>query len=78
MAMLAIRGIYDGKAVKILPSEPVPTVQGEVPVAIAHLQVHVEMKRVLSREQIDTYDALQGYTANAGSAPPTEHHRRQH
>jgi Spy/CpxP family protein refolding chaperone len=45
---------------------------------LAHLQAHVEMKRVLSREQIDTYDALQGYTANAGAAPPTEHHRRQH
>jgi len=45
---------------------------------LVHLQAHVEMKRVLSREQIDTYDALRGYTANAGSAPPTEHHRRQH
>jgi hypothetical protein len=36
--MLAIRGIYDGKAFKVLPTEPVPVVQREVPVAIIFLE----------------------------------------
>jgi hypothetical protein len=45
MTMLAIRGIYDGKDFKILPSEPVPMVQREVPVAIIFLEdVPVEPK----------------------------------
>ncbi len=32
--MYAIRGIYDGKQVKVLPSEPLPRVNREVMVAI--------------------------------------------
>ena len=36
--MLAIRGVYDGKTVSILPSEPVPQVRREVPVAIIFLE----------------------------------------
>jgi hypothetical protein len=32
--MFAIRGIYDGKQVKVLPSEPLPRVNHEVTVAI--------------------------------------------
>jgi Spy/CpxP family protein refolding chaperone len=44
---------------------------------LAHLQAHLEMKRVLSPEQIDTYDALRGYMVSTGSAPPSEpHHHR--
>jgi hypothetical protein len=43
---------------------------------VVHLQAHVEMKRLLSREQIDTYDVLRGYTAGAGPAPQTGHHPR--
>ena len=43
--MLTIRGIYDGKAFKILPCEPVPAVQREVPVAIIFLEdVAIEHK----------------------------------
>jgi Spy/CpxP family protein refolding chaperone len=44
---------------------------------VAHLQAHVEMRRVLSREQIDTYDALRGYMTDAGPAPHTGHQRQQ-
>jgi hypothetical protein len=36
--MLAIRGIYDGKTFKILPTEPLPEVHGEVPIAIIFLR----------------------------------------
>jgi hypothetical protein len=36
--MLAIRGIYDGKTFSALPSEPLPQVQREVPVAIIFLE----------------------------------------
>ena len=32
--MFAIRGVYDGKHVKVLPSEPLPPVNHEVSVAI--------------------------------------------
>ena len=38
-----------------------------------HLQAHVEMKRLLSPEQVEAYDALRGYTAGAGAAPHTGH-----
>jgi hypothetical protein len=36
--MLAIRGVYDGKTFKVLPTEPLPEVHGEVPIAIIFLQ----------------------------------------
>jgi hypothetical protein len=36
--MLAIRGIYDGKTFKVFPTEHVPVVQREVPVAIIFLE----------------------------------------
>ncbi len=35
--MLTIRGVYDGKTFRILPTEPLPSVDGEVPVAIVFL-----------------------------------------
>jgi hypothetical protein len=44
---------------------------------LVHLQAHVEMKQLLSRQQIDQYDALRGYMTDAGSAPHTGH-QRQH
>ena len=43
---------------------------------LVHLQAHVEMKQLLSREQIDKYDALRGYTTQAGPAPHSGHHHR--
>jgi len=36
--MLAIRGVYDGKTFSALPSEPLPRVHREVPVAIVFLE----------------------------------------
>jgi hypothetical protein len=36
--MLTIRGVYDGTTVRPLPSEPMPIVDGEVPVAIVFLE----------------------------------------
>ena len=36
--MLAIRGVYNGKTLGALPSEPLPRVQREVPVAIVFLE----------------------------------------
>lgn len=36
--MLAIRGVYNGKTFSALPSEPLPRVEQEVPVAIVFLE----------------------------------------
>lgn len=36
--MYAIRGVYDGKQIKVLPSEPLPQVNREVTVAIVFLE----------------------------------------
>ena len=36
--MLTIRGVYDGKTFSALPSEPLPLVEREVPVAIVFLE----------------------------------------
>jgi Spy/CpxP family protein refolding chaperone len=44
---------------------------------VVHLRAHIEMKRVLSREQIDKYDELRGYTSSASPAPHTGHHRHR-
>ena len=51
--MLTIRGIYDGKTFKVLPTEPLPNVQGEVPVAIIFLEdVSVETQKRLYQIEI--------------------------
>jgi Spy/CpxP family protein refolding chaperone len=55
-------------------TKQIAQLQGDL--RLVHLQAHVEMKRVLSREQIDKYDALRGYTVSAGPAPHAEPHRR--
>jgi len=36
--MLTVRGVYDGKKVRLLPSERIPRVRREVPVAIVFLE----------------------------------------
>jgi len=36
--MIAIRGVYNGKTFRALPSEPLPQVQREIPVAIVFLE----------------------------------------
>jgi Spy/CpxP family protein refolding chaperone len=52
-------------------TEQIAQLQGEL--RFVHLQAHVEMKRLLSPEQVEAYDALRGYTAGAGAAPHTGH-----
>ena len=39
----------------------------------AHLQAHLEMKRILTAAQVNAYDRLRGYTAMAGAAGPHAH-----
>jgi hypothetical protein len=44
--MLTIRGVYDGKTFKVLPTEPLPEVQHEIPVAIIFLEdIAIETQR---------------------------------
>jgi Spy/CpxP family protein refolding chaperone len=57
-------------------TKQIAQLQGDL--RLVHLQAHVAMKRVLSREQIDTYDVLRGYTVSADPAPRTEHRRHHH
>jgi Spy/CpxP family protein refolding chaperone len=56
-------------------TKQIAQLQGDL--RLAHLQAHVEMKRVLSREQIDKYDALRGYVTQAVPGPHSEHHRHR-
>jgi hypothetical protein len=44
---------------------------------LVHLQAHVEMKQLLSREQIDQYDALRGYATSVETAPHSGHHQHR-
>jgi hypothetical protein len=44
--VLTIRGVYDGKSFRALPSESVPVVDREVPVAIVFLEdISVEAQK---------------------------------
>jgi Spy/CpxP family protein refolding chaperone len=57
-------------------TKQIAQLQGDL--RLAHLQAHVEMKRLLSHEQINTYGALRGYTVSTSPAPHTEYQRHQH
>ena len=48
--MLTIRGVYDGKSFRALPSESVPVVDREVPVAIVFLEDVSEEAQRLSQQ----------------------------
>lgn len=50
--MLTIRGIYDGKTFRVLPTEPLPEVQQEVPVAIIFLE-DIPFESQKRQEQIE-------------------------
>jgi hypothetical protein len=50
--MLTIRGVYDGKTFSALPNEPLPEVQGEVPVAIVFLK-EISEEKGLPQEEMD-------------------------
>jgi hypothetical protein len=55
--MLTIRGIYDGKTFKALPTEPLPTIDREVPVAIIFLEdVSVEAQK--RRHQVEVANRM--------------------
>jgi Spy/CpxP family protein refolding chaperone len=56
-------------------SQQIAQLQGDL--RLVHLQAHVEMKRVLSGEQIDQYDTLRGYTGQAGPAPDSGRHQHR-
>jgi len=47
--MLTIRGVYDGKTFKPLPTEPLPKIERAVPVAIVFLE------EVSTEEQLRQY-----------------------
>jgi Spy/CpxP family protein refolding chaperone len=50
----------------------VATLQGDY--RLSHLETHRQMKAILSREQVDRYDALRGYTgAGSGGGHPRHH-----
>jgi len=50
--MLTIRGVYDGKTFSALPDEPLPEVQGEVPVAVVFLK-EVSLEEGGSQSQLE-------------------------
>jgi Spy/CpxP family protein refolding chaperone len=64
----------DSDALQALTKQ-IAQLQGDL--RLAHLQAHVEMKRVLSPEQINKYDALRGYVTQAGPGPHSGHHRHR-
>lgn len=56
--MLTVRGVYDGKTVRVLPTERLPNVTGEVPVAIIFLQEVTDDRRRLQIEAAQWMRAL--------------------
>jgi Spy/CpxP family protein refolding chaperone len=50
--------------------------QGEL--RITHLQAHIDMKRILSSQQIAQYDVLRGYRANGQAEAPGVHQHGTH
>jgi Spy/CpxP family protein refolding chaperone len=50
--------------------------QGEL--RFIHLRAHLEMKRVLSPEQIEKYDTLRGYESGGGKNSHQHHQHRHH
>jgi Spy/CpxP family protein refolding chaperone len=53
-------------------AKQIAQLQGDL--RLVHLQAHVEMKQLLSREQIDKYDELRGYTTRSGHESHTGQH----
>ncbi len=64
--MVTIRGIYDGKNIRVLPSEPVPVAHRQVPVAIIFLE-DVTNTDQIRRLQIEIAQRMR--TARAGMLP---------
>jgi len=64
--MLTVRGVYDGKVFKPLPSEQVPIVHREVPVAILFLE---DLAAGNGRKQRQAEIAARMRAARAAMAP---------
>ncbi len=59
--MIAVQATYDGKNFKLLPSERLPEVKGEVPVAIVFLEsepASVESQREIFQRMRAARDAM--------------------
>ena len=56
-------------------TKQIAQLQGDL--RLVHLQAHVAMKQLLSRAQVDQYDALRGYINPTGSAPSSGHHQHR-
>ena len=65
----------DSNKLKTLVME-IAQLRGEL--RLVHLLAHLEMKRVLSREQIKKYDELQGYGTHEGPMFDKYHHHESH
>ncbi len=63
--MLAVRGTYDGKTIRVLPTEKLPKVTREVPVAIIFLEDLADVQR----RQLQT-EAAQWMRALRAKMPP--------
>jgi hypothetical protein len=57
-------------------TKEIAQLQGDL--RLVHLRAHVEMKRLLSQEQVSKYDELRGYASSASPASPPGHERRHH
>jgi Spy/CpxP family protein refolding chaperone len=62
------KGEIDSNKLKTLVME-IARLRGEL--RLVHLLAHLEMKRVLTREQIEKYDKLRGY----GASGPIDKHQ---
>lgn len=59
-----------------LVSGEIARLQGDL--RVVHLRVHLEMKQILSAEQIRKYDELRGYRTNGRTSTPDEHRHGKH
>ncbi len=56
--------------------QAIAQLQGEL--RITHLQAHVDMKHILSSDQIAQYDVLRGYRASGQTDAPSTHQHGKH
>jgi Spy/CpxP family protein refolding chaperone len=66
---LFARGEIDEKGLQQAARE-IAQLQGEL--RIAHLQAHLEMKQLLSPDQLEQYDELRGYTGSGNARPHSD------
>ncbi len=64
--MLTVRGVYDGKEIRILPWERIPRVRREIPVAIVFLE-EVEAEGSRAQRQVEAAQRMRA--ARTAMAP---------